>query len=337
MKKKKLFAIINPISGIRPKDNIPDQLREYLNHDLFNIEIEFTQYAGHATELASNAVAKGYDYVLAIGGDGTINETAKALIHSDTALGIIPLGSGNGLARHLQIPMETSKAIAIINEQNVISIDYCKANDNIFFCTAGIGFDAWISKKFSEDKHRGGIVYIKNVLTEYLNYAPREYTIDTTQGRLNEKAFLIACANASQYGNNAFIAPGASMQDGQMDITILHPFNHLEAPQLAIQLFTRQITKNGKIETFKDNKISIHLNKEEVMHLDGEPKMLGKDITIQTVPNGLKILTPLNPSTSIIEPIQHAIEEIQYNIISDIKEVVKKTDQTIKKIKGEFE
>jgi Sphingosine kinase and enzymes related to eukaryotic diacylglycerol kinase len=165
------------------------------------------------------------------------------------------------------------------------------------------------------------------VLTEYLDYEPRDYVIETSNETINEKAFLIACANASQYGNNAYIAPEASMQDGQMDITILHPFNHLEAPQLAVQLFTRQITKNGKINAFKDKRIVIHMDSEEVMHLDGEPKMIGKDIVIQTIPNGLKVLTPTNPTTSLIEPIQHAIEEIHYNIISDIKEVVKKTDQ----------
>lgn len=319
--KKKIIAIINPISGIRPKDNLPNLIREQIDPNKFDVEIVFTEYAGHATEIAHKAVADKIDYVLAIGGDGTINETAKALIHSDTALGIIPLGSGNGLARHLEIPLETSKALKIINEENVISIDYCKANDHIFFCTAGLGFDAWISKKFAEDKHRGGLTYIKNVLAEYLRYEPRYYKIVTEQGTVVEKAFLVACANASQYGNNAYIAPGANMQDGLMDITVLRPFNHLEAPVLSVQLFTKQLPKNSKIQTIRDKSVKIILDKEEVMHVDGEPIMMGKEIFVKTYPAGLKILVPTNPSHSIIEPLQHVIEEIHYNIVSDIKDV----------------
>ncbi|MEG0950263.1 MAG: diacylglycerol kinase family lipid kinase [Bacteroidales bacterium] len=319
--KKKIVAIINPISGIRPKDNLPTLIREQIDSDKFDIKIVFTEYAGHATEIASQAVIDKIDYVLAIGGDGTINETAKALIHSETALGIIPLGSGNGLARHLEIPLETSKALRIINEENVIAIDYCKANDHIFFCTAGLGFDAWISKKFAEDKHRGSLTYIKNVLAEYLRYEPRHYKIISEEGTVVEKAFLVACANASQYGNNAYIAPGANMQDGLMDITVLRPFNHLEAPVLSVQLFTKQLSKNSKIQTFRDKSVKIILEKEEVMHVDGEPIMMGKEITVKTIPAGLKILVPTNPSHSLIEPIQHVIEEIHYNFVSDIKDV----------------
>ena len=141
---------------------------------------------------------------------------------------------------------------------------------------------------------------------------------------IEEKAFLVACANASQYGNNAFIAPGASMQDGLMDITILKPFNHLEAPQLAVQLFTKSLPKNSKITTIRSNNVTIHLEKPEVMHVDGEPIPVEKEINVIVKPAGLKVLVPTNPSHSIIEPIQHAIEEIQYNIMSDIKEVFKR-------------
>ncbi len=322
--KKRVFAIINPISGIRSKGNIPALIKENLDLSKFEFSYKFTEYAGHATMLAREAVDCSVDYVIAAGGDGTINEIAKALIHSDTTLAIIPLGSGNGLARHLQIPLETAKAIRTINEENSVKIDYCMANGHIFFCTAGVGFDAWISKKFAEDKHRGGLTYVKNVLGEYLKYESRTYTISTGDGNIEEKAFLVACANASQYGNNAFIAPGASMQDGLMDITILKPFNHLEAPQLAVQLFTKSLPKNSKITTIRSNNVTIHLEKPEVMHVDGEPIPVEKEINVIVKPAGLKVLVPTNPSHSIIEPIQHAIEEIQYNIMSDIKEVFKR-------------
>ena len=138
-----------------------------------------------------------------------------------------------------------------------------------------------------------------------------------------ENAFLVAIGNASQYGNNAYIAPEASMQDGLMDITILEPFNTLEVPQLAIQLFTKQINKNRHITMIRDKSVRIVTEKEEVMHIDGEPVKLGTEINIHTVPRGLKVIIPKNPSKSIIEPIQYAIEEIHYNLLNDIKDVFK--------------
>ncbi len=319
--KEKVVIIINPISGVRPKYNIPSLIYENIDLSKFSIQIEYTEYSGHATEIASEAVSNGIKYVIVIGGDGTINETAKALVQTDTALGIVPLGSGNGLARHLQISLDTSKALRAINDEHIVYIDYCMANDHIFFCTAGIGFDAWVSQKFSEDKHRGGFTYLKNALTEYVKYKPRYYKLVSSQGYNIEKAFLVAIGNASQYGNNAYIAPEASMQDGLMDITILEPFNVLEVPQLAIQLFTKQINKNKHINMFRDKSVKIITEKEEVMHIDGEPFRLGNEITIKTIPKGLKVITPKNPSRSIIEPIQYAIEEIHYNLLNDIKGV----------------
>jgi YegS/Rv2252/BmrU family lipid kinase len=322
--KKHIVAIINPISGIRPKEHIPALIREQIDAERFDIRIVMTEYAGHATEIARQAVADGVDYVLAIGGDGTINETAKALIHSQTALGIIPLGSGNGLARHLQIPLETAKALKIVEEENVIAIDYCRANDHIFFCTAGVGFDAWISKKFAEDKHRGTLTYAKNVLAEYLSYQPRRYKIVMSGGSVVERAFLVAFANASQYGNNAYIAPSASMQDGMMDITVLRPFKHIEAPVLSLQLFTKQLTKNGRIQSFRDSDVTVILDKPEVMHVDGEPIMMDKEIHVKTIPAGLRVLVPTHPSHSLIEPMRHAIEEIHYNILNDVREAIQK-------------
>ncbi len=274
--------------------------------------------------MAQKAVADQVHYVIAVGGDGTVNEIAKALIHTDTTLAIIPFGSGNGLARHLNIPLDVARAIKTINEENVTIIDYCKANEHIFFCTAGIGFDAWISKKFAEDKHRGSLTYVKNVLIEYLKYQPRSYKMITDEGVVTEKAFLIACANAAQYGNNAFIAPTASMNDGLMNISVLKPFNALEAPQLTLQLFTKRIDTNNKIDTFKSKSLQIILERPEVMHVDGEPIMMEDQINIQTIAQGLRILTPTHVDHSLIEPIQQVMEEIHHTIVSDLRDVLTK-------------
>lgn len=158
------------------------------------------------------------------GGDGTINEIARSLVHTDTALGIIPCGSGNGLARHLHIPMEPKKALEVLNEGCLDTIDYGKINGTDFFCTCGVGFDAFVSLKFAHAGKRGLLTYLEKTLQESLKYQPETYELETENGVSKYKAFLIACGNASQYGNNAYIAPQATLTDGLLDVTILEPF-----------------------------------------------------------------------------------------------------------------
>ena len=201
--KKKLVFIMNPISGTSKKADIPDLIESTLNKDLFDYEILLTERAGHACELASKAKEDGIDVVVAIGGDGTVNEVARSIVHSNTALGIIPCGSGNGLARHLMLPMNTKKCIEIINRCEIHDLDYGTINDHPFFCTCGMGFDAFVSMKFAEAGKRGPITYVENVLREGLKYKPETYVIEDDNGTTHYKAFLISCANASQYGNNA--------------------------------------------------------------------------------------------------------------------------------------
>ena len=254
--RKRLLTIINPISGTHSKVNIPETIKATLDDSIFDIQIKFTEYAGHATILTKEAVAEKTDYVLSVGGDGTCNEIAKALIHSDTALGIIPIGSGNGLARHLGIPIDVVRALKIVNENRTVALDYCKANDKVFFCTCGVGFDAWVSMKFAEDKHRGGLTYLRKAVTEYMKYKTETYRLESKDGSVKEKAFLIACGNASQYGNNAYIAPRANMQDGKLDVTIIRPFTPFDIGPLAVQLFTKLIDRNSNIKTFGKNRES---------------------------------------------------------------------------------
>ena len=249
-----------------------------------------TQYAGHAEKIAAAAAKEKVDIVVAIGGDGTINEIGRALIHTDTALGIIPCGSGNGLARHLQIPLEPKAAIDIINESSVACIDYGKINNIPFFCTCGVGFDAFVSLKFADSGKRGLLTYLENTLHESLSYKPETYEIENEEGTVKYKAFLIACGNASQYGNNAYIAPQASLTDGLMDVTILEPFTVLDVPSLSFQLFNKTIDQNSRIKTFRTKKIKIHRSKPGVMHYDGDPIMGGKDIEVELIPHGLNII-----------------------------------------------
>lgn len=292
MVKKGILVIINPNSGIRLKPNIARLTRSVLDNEKFDIDIKQTEYAGHATELAHQAISLGISYVIAVGGDGTINEVAKALIHSHVALGIIPIGSGNGLARHIGIPLVIREALAIINDELIENIDYCEANGNLFFTTCGVGFDARVSYKFSKGKHRGGINYLRSMMTEYLGYKPETYELVLEGEKRKEKAFLITCANASQYGNNAFIAPQADLKDGKMNIAILKPFTPLDIVPISLQLFSKQIDKNSKIEMLETDKVTILREKAGEVHLDGEPMWMDKTIVISTIPAGLKVLVP---------------------------------------------
>ena len=265
MKKKAVF-IINLISGTSDKAAIPGLIDQYLDKTQFEYEIAVTQYAGHASEIAAKAKDDGVDVVVAIGGDGTVNEVARAIVHSSTALGIIPCGSGNGLARHLLLPLNVRKAIEVINRCEIRQLDYGIINDYPFFCTCGMGFDAFVSMKFAEAGKRGPITYVENVLREGLKYKPETYTIEDENGTLQYKAFLISCANASQYGNNAYIAPQASMSDGLMDVIIMEPFDVFEAPQISIEMFSKTLDKNSKIKTFRTRHLHIRRAKPGGIH-----------------------------------------------------------------------
>ena len=283
MNKKQIVFIMNPISGTVSKAGIPHIIEANLDKEKFDYTIRETRYAGHASVIAEEAKDEKADIVVAVGGDGTVNEVARAIVQSDTALAILPCGSGNGLARHLMLPMNIKGAIRIINQCEVHCLDYGTINNIPFFCTCGMGFDAFISMKFAMSGKRGPISYVENVLKEGLKYKPETYEIEDETGTKRYKAFLISCANASQYGNDAYIAPQASMSDGLMDVIIMEPFDVLEAPQISIDMFNKTLNKNSKIKTFKTKKIHIHRDQPGVIHYDGDPLMMGEDIDIELI------------------------------------------------------
>jgi YegS/Rv2252/BmrU family lipid kinase len=288
--KKRIVFVVNPISGTQGKKAILKWIDERLDQSIYDYSIVKTEYAGHATQIAANAVQEKVDVVVAIGGDGTINEIARSLVHTNTALGIIPCGSGNGLARHLRIPMEPKAAIDVLNRGHELCIDYGKINNIPFFCTCGVGFDAFISLKFADSGKRGLLTYLENTLHESLTYQPETYEIENEEGTMKYKAWLIACGNASQYGNDAYIAPQASLTDGLMDVTIMEPFTVLDVPSLSFQLFNKTIDQNSRVKTMRAKKIKIHRVNDGVMHFDGDPLMAGKELEVEIIPAGLRVI-----------------------------------------------
>ena len=330
---KSVTFIVNPLSGTHKKGEIPDIISQTLDKTKFDYKVLFTEYAGHAAELTRNAVKGHTDIVVAVGGDGTVNEVARSLVHTSTALGIIPCGSGNGLARHLCIPMDIRKAIAIINQCKIDLLDYGVINDLPFFCTCGMGFDAFISLKFAGAGKRGPITYVENVLKEGLKYQPETYIVQDETGTKQYKAFLIACANASQYGNNAFIAPQASMTDGLMDVIIMEPFMAFDAPQISIDMFNGTLDKNSRIKTFRAKSIKITRAHEGAIHYDGDPIMTGKDIDVRIVPKGIQIITNPNTPEVVRQPniFLNAFSEF-FNNINSVRDDIEKQSRRIQAI-----
>lgn len=329
--KKKMVFIMNPISGTSSKAGIPEIIANTLDTNAFDYEIRLTEHAGHAFELATEAKNAGVDIVVAVGGDGTVNEVARAIVHSQTALGIVPCGSGNGLARHLILPMQIKKAIEMINQCEIHDLDYGIINGHPFFCTCGMGFDAFVSMKFAEAGKRGPMTYAENILKEGMKYEPETYDIIDENGTTQYKAFLISCANASQYGNNAYIAPQASMSDGLMDVIIMEPFDILEAPQISIEMFNKTLDKNSKIKTFRTKKLHIHRSKPGVIHYDGDPVMTGEDIDVEIKEKGIKIIVNPFGDKSMRKPnaFQTAASELfnEINMLRD--DIVRQRDKAL--------
>ena len=332
MKEKKITIkfIVNPISGTKNKDKMPTLIEQTIDKSKFDYQVCFTEYAGHAAEMARQCVNDGIDICVAVGGDGTVNEVARSLVHSQTALGIIPCGSGNGLGRHLCLPLDAKKAMEIINNAQIESFDYGLINGMPFFCTCGMGFDAFISLKFAEAGKRGPITYVENVLKEGLKYKPETYVVEDETGVHRHKAFLIACANAAQYGNNAYIAPGASMKDGMMDVTIMEPFDALDAPTIAYDMFSKTLNQNSKIKTFKAKRIHIHRNAPGAIHFDGDPMMTNADVDVELKPQGIRIIVNPDAIEDSSQPnaMLNAFSDF-FNNINDVREDIVKGGRRI--------
>ena len=336
--KETVWFIVNPISGTTDKSRIVNLIPSYMDAERFAIKILYTQFKGHAAHYALQAVEQGIDVVVAVGGDGTVNEVARCLIHTQTALGIIPCGSGNGLARHLFIPMNPEGALQVLSTCHVEALDYGMINETPFFCTCGIGFDAFVSSMFAKSERRGLLSYIENTLREGLRYKPDTYEIEIDGEKQRYKAFLIACANASQYGNYVYIAPSASMSDGLMDVTIMEPFTMLEAPQIAIQLFNKTIDKNSRIRTFKCKSLRIHRNQPGVIHFDGDPKDEGTDIQVSLEPKGIRMVVNTNEQL-YTPPLIRAFTDFYNNMNAEldaIREDITRQHQRILSINKEM-
>ncbi|MCD8282994.1 MAG: diacylglycerol kinase family lipid kinase [Prevotella sp.] len=316
MSKQTAIFIINPRSGVARKSDIPRLIDKYLDREKFIHSVCFTQYAGHAETIAAQARDEGIDMVVAVGGDGTVNEVARSIINTPVVLGIVPCGSGNGLARHLLLPINVRKCIKILNAYEVHRLDYGSINNHPFFCTCGVGFDALISREFATSSRRGPIAYAENILREALNYKPETYEIITAGKTATYKAMLISIANASQYGNNVYIAPQASMSDGMLDVIIIEPLDFVEASQVSIEMFNKTVNQNAKIKTFRTKDLRIRRETDGVIHFDGDPAEAGREIHVRIHEKGINIVVNPEADKSLRRPnaMQSATAQLFNNI-----------------------
>ncbi|RLD37167.1 MAG: diacylglycerol kinase family lipid kinase [Bacteroidetes bacterium] len=288
--KKKIRIIINPISGTNKQIKAEKAIEANLNTEMFDSEIVYSNKKGHLTTLAKDAVEKNYDAVIVVGGDGSINEAAQGLIGSKTSLGIIPIGSGNGFARHLNIPMSLPNAVERINQFRIKSVDTVKVNEQSFVSISGLGFDAHIAEKFSLAKGRGLWNYTKISIREFFSYSEKEYTISIDETTFEKKAFMIVSANANQFGNNFVIAPQAKIDDGQLDVCFVSKPELLQIPYVLFKILKKEIDQTKFVQIKKAKKIKIELNDKVFMNIDGEAIQQSKIINIAINPLSLSVI-----------------------------------------------
>jgi len=291
---KKLLFIINPHSGNNslPK-NIESIIKTTLDKEKFEFHIRFTKHAGHAEEIAQSAVEDDFNIIVAIGGDGTVNKVGKNLINTNATLGIIPTGSGNGFARHFKIPLTIREAVKTINNGNIEAIDTGIVNGQYFLNVAGIGFDAHIGNLFNNKDHKRGFMnYARLVIKELLKYKPETYLIKSGDQENKVIANMICFANSSQFGNNAYIAPSADIQDKLLDICIIKKFPLWRIPEAVYRLFNKSIEKFPFYESFQSHNLMIHRENSGIVQLDGEPFEMDSTLEISTNPASLTVIVP---------------------------------------------
>ncbi len=291
----KILFIINKYSGTGFRDSVEGRIIDACAKLNLEATIEYTQHKGHATELARQAVRDGVSRVFAMGGDGTVNEVAQGLVHSGTALGILPKGSGNGLARHLGIPLRIHNALRLLERHQIIEMDTFSVNERLSVNVSGIGFDAHVASKFGKDGKRGLMGYGKLVMQEFLRFREFPMKINVDGKAMNKKIFILALANSSQFGNNAKVAPHASVCDQLIDISLIKKVPITRAVDFIRRMFTGHINRSRFVDIIQGKEIHLKFIKPMPFHIDGESMDPQMEFNIKVEPASLKMIVPVNP------------------------------------------
>lgn len=289
---RKILFIVNKKAGTDREKRLENVIRRYLTPKAFSVDIAYLEYLGHGKELAQEAVAKGVDTVVAVGGDGSINEIAQGLIGTDTALGIIPLGSGNGLARALKIPLKVAYALEVIANNRRKPVDVGYANEHLFLSNAGVGFDALVADKFRHTKKRGLWGYARLVVSSFSKYKGVEYSINVDGQKRRQKAFLLTVANGNQFGYEFKLAPGASVFDGSLDVCLVPPVNFLGLVPVVLYSLQGTIDKTRFMQHETGKEIVVESPELAYLQVDGDAVTLsnGQQVKFSVRPGALQVI-----------------------------------------------
>jgi diacylglycerol kinase (ATP) len=290
MNKRKVLFIVNPVSGGIRKDRFVRELSKAIGKSMLQAEIAMTHSAAETMLAANQAVNAMVDIVVACGGDGTINAIASQLTDTPTALGIIPMGSGNGFARALKIPFRLDEALMVLQQGVIRQIDTGMVNENFFINISGIGFDAHIAGKFHHSKRRGLSTYTSLVIKEFSRYKPELYRIHVGENVVERKSFFAAVCNGSQFGNDFTIAPQADLMDGALELIEVRKPSILQVPKLALNALQRKFDKNELVNVMHGKSFTIEREREGLVNIDGEPMEMGKRLEFRVSSSALRMV-----------------------------------------------
>ena len=289
--KRRICFIINPISGVGKQKIVEPLIQALFLPNQYECVIRYTEYSGHATELARQAVAEEVDTIVAVGGDGSVHEVAAGMLQSKAQLGILPCGSGNGFARHFQLPLDLKKAILTIQDGKKISVDALSINETCCINIAGLGFDAHVAHAFAHAGKRGLMTYLKIILKSYFSYKEQAYELEIDGKKIRANAFLLSIANASQYGNNAFISPNSNATDGRFEICLLKKLPWYLLPIYAWRLMNKGLKNSAYYSYYSADEALVQAQSKEI-HIDGEAIVMNSPIRIKSLPCALNLIVP---------------------------------------------
>ena len=288
-KQEKILFIINPISGSGKGDQVQSLVQTYLNYERFEPYFLFSEYGGHAKEIAAKAASEDYEAIIAVGGDGTFNEVAAALVNTPVAIGVLPIGSGNGMAGHLKVPMELKKAIQHLNRSRRKVMDTATCNGHPFIGCFGVGFDAKIAVTFARGNLRGFWGYFTAISKEFFAYRSKDYILNIDGKELKLKAFILCVANSSEYGNKAIISPNSDINDGKINLVVIQRMPLAVVPFFARKLFLGKVSSSSYFKEYSGKEIFL-IQEESWAHIDGEPIEVGQKVSIAVKPASLNLL-----------------------------------------------
>lgn len=291
--KFKILFIINPVSGVRKKKIVPQMIADYLDSVKFEYEIVYTERSGHGYELAKDAINRGFQFICAVGGDGSVHDVGRAIKGTNVALAVLPAGSGNGYARHFAIPLRIRDAIFVINQLKIRKVDVGSLNENVFLGTSGVGFDAYISDCFSRYHARGLWGYVSLIVKKFFGYQAQEVTLQMGEKNISGKFLMCSIANASEFGNGFCISPDSSVHDGQLELVLLNNFPWFKGPFVAYKFFKRRPLSSKYVKIQRFNKLEIGM-KSNLGHVDGEPVSIGNRVVVGVEQAALNLIVGEN-------------------------------------------